>query len=61
MHDKLALNRETLRTLTRLDMAGIAGGQTGTICSNPSDTCDTCFGPSCASAPTTANGTSACC
>ena len=61
MSDKLALNRETLRTLTRLDMSGVAGGQTGTICSNESDTCDTCFGPSCASAPTTANGTSACC
>jgi hypothetical protein len=47
MNDKLALNRETVRTLTQLDMTGIAGGQTGTGCSNITDTCETCFGPSC--------------
>jgi hypothetical protein len=61
MNDKLALNRETLRQLNGLEMSGIAGGQTGFVCSNNTDTCATCYGPSCASAPTTANGTSACC
>jgi ribonucleotide monophosphatase NagD (HAD superfamily) len=57
MNDKLALNRETVRTLTRLDMSGVAGGQTGFICSNPSDSCDTCYGPSCGGGATT----SVCC
>jgi len=56
MNDKLSLNRETLRTLTGLDMSGIVGGQTGTLCSNVTDTCDTCFGPSCRG-----TATSACC
>lgn len=61
MSDKLALNRETLHTLTRLDMSGVAGGQTGTGCSNPTDTCVTCVGPSCKNNPTTTTGTSLCC
>lgn len=63
MNDKLALNRETLRTLDHLNMAGIAGGQTGTICSNVTDTCETCVGPSCKGGTTTLTTTtgSSCC
>ena len=61
MNDKLALNRETLRTLDRLDMAGVAGGQTGFGCSNPTDSCATCYGPSCAHDPTNTTATSICC
>jgi hypothetical protein len=61
MNDKLALNRETLRRLSGLEMAGIAGGQTGTLCSNETDTCVTCYGPSCRGGLTTTTRTSACC
>ena len=50
-NDKLTLNRETLRNLTGLDMKGAVGGFTegtcGTGASNPTDTCETCVGPSC--------------
>jgi hypothetical protein len=60
MNDKLALNRETLRTLTKLDMAGVAGGQTGTICSNVTDTCETCYGPSCRYVPPTTTDSYCC-
>jgi hypothetical protein len=61
MNDKLTLNRETLRTLDGLNMAGVAGGQTGSICSNPTFTCDTCVGPSCKGDPTTHTTNSLCC
>jgi hypothetical protein len=61
MNDKLALNRETLHRLNGLEMSGVAGGQTGFICSNPSDSCVSCYGPSCNNNPTTTTGTSACC
>ena len=63
-NDKLALNRETLRNLTGLDMKGAVGGYTDGTCgtgqSNITDTCETCIGPSCRYAPPT-TGTSACC
>ena len=61
MNDKLALNRETLRRLNGLEMSGVAGGQTGTICSNDTDTCVSCYGPSCPHNPTTTTATSLCC
>ena len=60
MNDKLALHRETLQTLTRLDMSAVAGGQTGTICSNPTATCDTCVGPSCRAGGTTTSANCTC-
>jgi hypothetical protein len=63
MNDKLALNRETLRTLAGFDMAGVAGGGSA-LCttggSTVTDTCDTCVGPSCNAGQTTI-GTSYCC
>ena len=51
-NDKLVLNRETLRNLNGLEMSNAKGGDftdgtCGTGASNPTDTCDTCFGPSC--------------
>ncbi|HEX4965646.1 MAG TPA: class I lanthipeptide [Thermoanaerobaculia bacterium] len=50
LNDKLALNRETLHTLTRRDMRDAMGGGTtsDTNTSNVTDTCATCLGPSCA-------------
>jgi hypothetical protein len=60
MNDKLALNRETLHTLTRLDMSAVAGGQTGSICSNPTLT-DTCVGPSCNGGTTAVTTTNSMC
>jgi hypothetical protein len=61
--DKLALSRETLGTLTHLDLfAAQGGGGTSTTGqSNSIATCATCFGVSCNLNPTTATGTSACC
>ena len=44
MNRKLVLSKETLRTLTQGEMFDVKGAQTGTICSNPTDTCETCFG-----------------
>jgi len=44
LNGKLVLNKETLRTLTQSEMFDVKGAQTGTICSNPTDTCETCFG-----------------
>lgn len=42
---KLVLSRETLRTLTQDETFGAKGGQTeDSICSNPTFTCDSCFG-----------------
>ncbi len=63
MNDKLTLNRETLRTLTRLDLsAALGGGTTSTTNeSNTNATCETCFGPSCNNNPTTAPGPTICC
>lgn len=50
-HRKLTLSRETLRALTPSEITGIAGGVTdGTACtetSNPTITCETCFGATC--------------
>ena len=50
MKNKLALNRETVRTLTGLDMVDVKGGWSG-LCttggSTVTDTCETCVGPSC--------------
>jgi hypothetical protein len=62
MNDKLALNRETLRTLSGLDLFVAQGGGTTSTTgeSNTVYTCDTCFGPSCRNDPTT-TGTSVCC
>ena len=64
-NDKLALNRETLRTLTGPDMMGAVGGFTqgtcGTGASNPTDTCATCVGPSCHGGATTTTAGSSCC
>jgi hypothetical protein len=53
LQDKLTLHRETVRVLSGVESGAVIGGQTGTICSNPTDTCDTCFGPSCRHACTT--------
>ena len=50
LNDKLALNRETLRTLTGLDLMDAQGGGSR-LCttggSTVTDTCETCIGPSC--------------
>jgi len=63
-NDKLALNRETLRTLTGPDMRGAVGGFTegtcGTGASNPTDTCETCVGPSCRYIPATTTDSYCC-
>ncbi|HEV7508963.1 MAG TPA: hypothetical protein VGS07_29070 [Thermoanaerobaculia bacterium] len=63
MNDKLALHKETLRTLTGLDLAGALGAATTrtTGASNITDTCDTCFGPSCHDNTNTNTFGSACC
>lgn len=64
INDKLALNRETLRTLTHFDLfAAQGGGGTSTTGeSNSNATCATCVGPSCnGNNPTTGTGTSLCC
>ncbi len=64
MNDKLALNRETLHTLTRLDLSGVLGGGTTVTTgeSNSVYSCGTCAGPSCnGNNPTTTTGTSLCC
>jgi hypothetical protein len=63
MKDKLYLNKETVRTLTGLDLADALGGGTTrtTNTSNITDTCDTCFGPSCHGGTTTNTFGSACC
>lgn len=46
LNGKLMLSRETLRNLAPHDLSDVNGGgtttRTGT--SNPTDTCDTCFG-----------------
>jgi len=55
LNDKLALNRETLGTLTQPNLAGVLGGGTRfctTETSNPTLT-DTCVGPSCVGGGTT--------
>ena len=44
LNGKLVLNRETLRSLSQNELYDVQGAQTGTICSNPTDTCETCFG-----------------
>jgi hypothetical protein len=63
INDKLALSRETLGTLTHLDLFAAQGGGTTSTTgeSNSNATCGTCFGPSCNNNPTTTTGTSACC
>jgi len=38
----LKLSKETLRTLTGPALRDVHGGQTGTICSGVTDTCETC-------------------
>ncbi|HEV7508965.1 MAG TPA: hypothetical protein VGS07_29080 [Thermoanaerobaculia bacterium] len=62
--DKLALNRETLRTLTGLDMFDAKGGKTTDLCttetSNPTATCDTCIGPSCRAGGTATSANCTC-
>jgi hypothetical protein len=65
LNDKLSLNRETLGTLTQLDLTGARGAGSRfctTETSNPTLT-DTCIGPSCAAGTTGATGTNAssCC
>ncbi len=63
LNDKLALNRETLRTLTGLDMFDAKGGGSA-LCttggSNPTVTCDTCYGPSCRAGGTTTSANCTC-
>jgi hypothetical protein len=51
LHRKLALNRETLRTLTPRETDEVQGGGTTatTIRSTPTDTCDSCIGTICTS------------
>ena len=44
LNGKLVLSRETLRSLSQNELYDVKGAQTGTICSNPTDTCETCFG-----------------
>ena len=49
--DKLALNRETIRTLTGLDVANVRGGDTSDLCttggSSEASCGPTCAGPTC--------------
>jgi hypothetical protein len=61
-NDKLALTKETLRTLTGLDVIDAKGGVSAlctTLTSTPTDTCETCVGPSCR--PGGGTATSSCC
>lgn len=44
LNGKLVLSRETLRSLSQNKLYDVKGAQTGTLCSNPTDTCETCFG-----------------
>jgi|GEM_PF-2231684 len=63
MKNKLALNRETVRTLTGLDMVNVNGGWS-VFCttgeSNPTDTCATCVGPSCRAGGTATSANCTC-
>lgn len=64
INDKLALNRETLRTLSNLDLFGAQGGGTTATTgeSNSVYSCGSCVGPSCNTHnPTTLTAGSLCC
>jgi hypothetical protein len=43
LNRKLALSKETLRTLSLGEVYIVKGAQTGTGCSNPTDTCESCI------------------